>query len=314
MVFTKMEQKKIILGTRSSKLAVWQAETIGTLLQKAGFVVSYKKYETKGDKILNVSLQKVGSKGLFTEELEQDLLSGTIDLAIHSAKDMQATLPEDLEIIAFHKRENPGDVIISLDPNFKLGEKAGQKIGTSAVRRVSFLNYLYPDVQTVQVRGNLQTRFKKLEEGQADALMLAHAGVKRMGMEQHIVNQLPLDQFVPPTGQGSIAIQAKAHLDPELKNILRQVLNHKATEHCLLLERAFLKCLDGGCSIPSFAHAYFLNDGKVKMTSGLVSAKKLVKEEATFLVEEGIQPAITLAKRILENGGREILENARIKG
>ena len=261
----------IKIGTRGSKLALWQSEYIANLLNQAGIDTELVLIETKGDKILNQSLSKIGSKGLFTSELEEKLRDGSIDIAVHSAKDMQSTLDADLEIIAFNKREKVNDVLISFDKSIRLsGLNENQIVGTSSTRRIAMLLHYYPHIKTADIRGNLQTRMQKLQDGNYTAIILAYAGVCRMGLEEHIVEYLPLEQFTPAVGQGSIAIEAAKSLSSVKKETIRQLANHTETEICLLAERAYLKTLQGGCSIPVFGLATIEND-QIVLDGGIIS-------------------------------------------
>ena len=185
--------KKIKIGTRGSKLALWQAYHVRALLEKAGIEAEIVIIDTKGDQILDVSIAKIGSKGVFTQELEDQLLDGRIDIAVHSAKDMQSNLPEGFEIIAFTEREKENDVILSHKGTIEFADTTKPLLlGTSSTRRVATLRHFYPHVKTVEVRGNLQTRIRKMEEGLCDALLLAYAGVHRMGYDEMIVQELSL--------------------------------------------------------------------------------------------------------------------------
>src|SRR6478609_7957183 len=172
--------KTIRIGTRGSKLALWQAEYVASLIKPSGFSTEIIPIDTRGDKILDVSIAKIGSKGVFTEEIEAKLLDGTIDIAVHSAKDLSSTLADELELIAFTEREIVNDVVVSYNKKFSL-KNDGINIGTSSTRRVAFTKHFFPQATTTSVRGNLQTRLAKLKNGDCDALILAYAGVHRMG-------------------------------------------------------------------------------------------------------------------------------------
>lgn len=307
-----IKDKTIRIGTRGSRLALWQAETAAEKLQANGFKTELVIISTKGDQVLDKSLAKIGAKGVFTEELEIALRENIIDVAVHSAKDVQSTIPADLELLAFMEREKVNDVLLSLDPNFKLTRDSKAVIGTSSTRRKALLHKYYPHVITTESRGNLQTRLHKLEEKQFDALMLAYAGVVRMGYENLIVHTFPEEEFVPAAGQGSVAIECARSMDPDLKKGLKQVLNHTETHIRLLAERAFLHTMEGGCSIPSFALAS-LTDHGVSITGGIVSldGQTLLKETlagATVMAEELGEG---LANTILEQGGAEILRSIK---
>ncbi|MBF9253281.1 hydroxymethylbilane synthase [Pontibacter sp. 172403-2] len=307
-----IKDKTIRVGTRGSKLALWQAEAAAEKLQAAGLATELVIISTKGDQVLDKSLDKIGSKGVFTEELEVGLREGTIDIAVHSAKDVQSTIPADLELVAFMEREKVNDVLLSFDPEFKLTRDSKAVIGTSSTRRKALLKRYYPNVTTAESRGNLQTRLRKLEEKQFDALMLAYAGVVRMGYDNLIVHTFPEEEFVPAAGQGSVAIECARNLDPDLKKALKQALNHTETHICLLAERAFLHTMEGGCSIPSFALAR-LTDSGINITGGIVSL-----DGQTLLQQTLSGPTVTaeelgegLANNTLEKGGSDILRSIK---
>lgn len=293
-------------------MALWQAEATAEKLQMAGLDTELVIISTKGDQVLDRSLDKIGSKGVFTEELEESLRDGSVEIAVHSAKDVQSTIPADLELLAFMEREMVNDVILSFDPNFKLERDSKVVIGTSSTRRKALLKKYYPNVTTAESRGNLQTRLKKLEDKQFDALMLAYAGVHRMGYDNLIVHTFPEDEFVPAAGQGSVAIECAKDLDPELKQKIKAALDHADTHTCLLAERAFLKTMEGGCSIPSFALAT-LTPGEVSITGGIVSldGKTLLQETMVAPLEEAGALGKKMAETILSKGGEEILKSIR---
>lgn len=307
-----IKDKTIRVGTRGSKLALWQAEETAAKLQAAGFKTELVIISTKGDQVLDKSLDKIGSKGVFTEELEVSLREGQVEIAVHSAKDVQSSIPADLELVAFMEREQVNDVLVSFNPDFKLEAESNATIGTSSTRRKALLKKYYPNISTAESRGNLQTRLRKLEEKQFDALMLAYAGVYRMGYDNLIVHTFPEGQFVPAAGQGSVAIECARNLEPELKKALKQALNHTNTHVCLLAERAFLRTMEGGCSIPSFALATLTEEG-IRITGGIVSL------DGKTLLQETLQgPTVTaeemgeeLANIILGQGGDEILRSIR---
>lgn len=298
----------IKIGTRKSKLALWQAEYVAQQLSNAGYATELILQETKGDKVLDVSIAKIGSKGVFTEELEEQLSSGAIDIAVHSAKDMQSVLAAEYEIIAFTEREKINDVIVAdgpvdlSNPNLILG--------TSSTRRVALFKHFYPHLRTTDVRGNLQTRIQKMRDGLCDALVLAYAGVHRMEYDTMIQTELSVSEFIPAVGQGSVAIEAHKNLASEKKNAIRSVINHTDTEQRLLAERAYLAELEGGCSIPVFALAKVNSEG-IDLEGGIVSldgARRIVKNV------RGKNPEAVgkeLADAVLKAGGREILAAIR---
>jgi len=300
--------EKIRIGTRQSKLALWQAEYVAERLQKAGHETELVLKETKGDKILDVSIAKIGSKGVFTEELEEQLATGEVDIAVHSAKDMQSRLPEGFEIIAFTEREKINDVLVA-DKLIDLND-SGLVLGTSSTRRIAILKHFYPNIKTVDVRGNLQTRIQKMRDGLCDALVLAYAGAHRMGYDDMIRVELRTDQFIPAVGQGSVAIECHQSIDPNKKSVIREAVNDVETEPRLLAERAYLARLEGGCSIPVFALAQNTKNG-LELEGGIVSldgSERIVKKVT------GKDPATLgnqLAEEILAAGGDKILAEIR---
>lgn len=301
----------IKLGTRGSKLALWQAYFIKETLEKGGLAVEIVIINTKGDQILDRSLSKIGSKGVFTEELEEKLRSGEIDIAQHSAKDLQSELADDLELIAFTERERVNDVLVSFDKSLSLESGQPFVVGTSSTRRVAMLKHFYPHIHTVDMRGNLQTRMGKLESGVCDALLLAYAGVHRMGYEEHIAELISLDTFTPAVGQGSVAIECAASLDAEKKAKIRALCNHPETEQQLLAERAYLRRLQGGCSIPVFGLAQPTENNELAMTGGIISldGQEILKE--TITGTDAIAVGEALAEKILTLGGDRILKDIR---
>jgi hydroxymethylbilane synthase len=302
--------KVVKIGTRGSKLALWQAYHVEELLQKAGLNTEIVIIDTKGDQILDVSIAKIGSKGVFTQELEDQLLDGRIDIAVHSAKDMQSNLPDGFEIIAFTQREKENDVIVSHDKSISLKNEI--VLGTSSTRRVSTLKHFYPQVKTVEVRGNLQTRIRKMEEGLCDGLLLAYAGAHRMEYDHLIVEELDLDEFTPAVGQGSVAIEVASSLAFELKSQITSACNHLETSLRLRAERAYLRVLEGGCSIPVFALANIAGD-QLALKGGIVSLDG--KERISVVVEgNAVQPekiGQELADKVFAAGGKVILDQIK---
>lgn len=304
---------KIKIGTRGSQLALWQAHHVQDKLEAAGVSTEIVTIETKGDKILDVSIAKIGSKGVFTEEIEEQLANGAIDIAVHSAKDMQSSLPEGFELIAFMEREEVNDVIVSYKEEISLNSP-DLVLGTSSTRRIATLRHFYPSVKTVPVRGNLQTRIRKMEEGACDALLLAYAGVHRMGYDDKIKSKLSLNEFIPAVGQGSVAIEVHDQLDEAKRAKVAEVLNHTETAHCLKTERAFLKTMDGGCSIPVFGLAE-LNSNGIQMKGGIISldGQRRILAERIGAVTEAESIGAQLANEILSSGGKEILEEIKTR-
>ncbi len=305
--------KIIKIGTRKSKLAMWQAEHVADLLEQGGIKSKIISTETIGDKILNTSIAKIGSKGVFTEEIEDMLRNGDVDIAVHSAKDLPSALSDDFQLLAFGKREKVNDVLLSNNPDFSVDstEKV-VTIGTSSVRRVAMLKHFYPHVKTVEMRGNLQTRIKKMEDGQCDALMLAYAGVTRMNHDDRIVKVLSENDFITPTGQGSVAIEVAVAMPEDIKRAIKNCINCAETEARIIAERSFLKELQGGCSIPVFAYASLANN-KLSLSGGLISldGQTIIKNTIVMDASKALELGTELGRYVLENGGRELLVEIR---
>lgn len=305
--------KTIRIGTRGSKLALWQAHHVASCLEQEGLSSEIVIMTTTGDVVLDRSLDKIGAKGVFTEELETALRTGHIDIAVHSAKDVQSSIPDDLELLAFMEREQVNDVVVSFQPDLDL-QRPGLVLGTSSTRRKAMLRRFLPNATTAEARGNLQTRLRKLEEGQYDALVLAYAGVHRMEYDALIRHVLPETQYVPATGQGSVAIECARALEPGLKAELHRILDHPRTHVCLAAERAFLRTMEGGCSIPSFALATLSAANTLQLHGGLISLdgqQYIEEKQSTTDLQQAETIGVQVAEAVLARGGREILVNIR---
>ena len=308
--------KPIRIGTRGSRLALFQAHHVADLLESAGLASEIVIIDTKGDKILDVSIAKIGSKGVFTEALEARLSEGNINIAVHSAKDLPSRLPKGFGIIAFTQRELPNDVIISHKSAF--GELSDPSfcpiLGTSSTRRIATLLHHYPMVKTVDIRGNLQTRIAKMESGICDGLLLAYAGVHRMGYDHLIRKTLSLDEFTPAVGQGCIAVESHENLSTELQEKITNAVHDTSTGHCLVAERSFLKILEGGCSIPAFALGE-VSDQQLILKGGLISldGKKKLFHEVSGNINDAELLGQELASGILSQGGDKILKDIKSK-
>lgn len=295
----------IRIGTRGSALALWQANYVREQLEKNGMMAEIVIIHTQGDKIQDIALSKIGSKGLFTQELEQALRNKDIDIAVHSAKDVPTDIPEDLPIVAYTQRENPADVLVS-HKTVSL-EQDTLVIGTSSTRRVAFLKHYYPQHTVSDVRGNVQTRIKKLENGQYDALLMAYAGLHRLGYDSYIQYVLPISQFVPSAGQGALAIQT--YTEHPQKIIFKAMLNHEETAVCIETERLFLQATGGGCSIPIFAYSE-IKERKVSLHAGIISpeGKKIAHVKLHRNIHETELLIKEVANEVLEKqGGKDIL-------
>jgi hydroxymethylbilane synthase len=304
-----MQNIHIKIGTRGSKLALWQAYYIEEKLQAAGATTEIVTIETKGDKILDRALSKIGSKGVFTEELEEQLLDGRIDIAVHSAKDLQSDLGESFEIIAFTEREKINDVLVSRNRNLDVTNGQSFVIGTSSTRRVAMLRAYFPHLKVVDMRGNLQTRIRKLDENHCDALLLAYAGVHRMGYHDMVIHEFDSEKFTPAVGQGSVAVEVAAILPEAKKELVKKACNHLETERRLRVERAFLRTMNGGCSIPVFGLATL-----TEFTAGIISLDGTEVLRETIKVNDSDSAEIIgndVAKAILEAGGERILKEIR---
>ncbi|MDI6727445.1 MAG: hydroxymethylbilane synthase [Thermodesulfovibrionales bacterium] len=308
-------RNRIIIGTRGSKLALWQAEWIKSELQRLNpdLEIELNKIKTTGDKILDVPLAKVGGKGLFVKEIEEALLKGEADIAVHSMKDVPTDFPEGLHLAVITKREDPRDAFLSRISNFKFqisnfrALPQGATIGTSSLRRSCQLLSIRPDLKIEQLRGNLDTRLRKLDEGQFDAIILAAAGVKRLGWAERITEVLPPEISLPAIGQGAVGIECRIN-DGFINNLISQ-LNHYETSVCVKAERAFLKKLEGGCQVPIAAHARLI-DGRVVMDGlvGSVSGDRIVKGRIEGTPNDAENLGIRLAEDLLSRGAKEILD------
>lgn len=302
--------KRISIGTRGSKLALWQSEWVRSEIKKLrpDIEVSLVKIKTTGDKILDVPLAKVGGKGLFVKEIEEALLRGDVDVAVHSMKDVPTDLPSGLHLAAICKREDPRDAFISKESNIKgINDlPQGAVVGTSSLRRSCQLLSRRPDLKIIQLRGNLDTRLRKLDEGHFDAIILAAAGIKRLGLGKRITSILPPDVSLPAIGQGAIGIECR--VDDEFINDLLLPLNDPETSLCVRAERAFLKKLEGGCQVPIAAYARI--DGSLIMDGlvGSISGDRLIRGHREGSPEECEQIGSSLAEDILLRGAKEILD------
>ena len=304
------KKNKIIIATRGSKLALWQAEWIRSEIEKLrpGIEIELNKIKTTGDKILDVPLAQVGGKGLFVKEIEEAMLRGEADLAVHSMKDVPTDLPEGLHLSTITKREDPRDAFIAVKgtKNFA-GLPQGANVGTSSLRRICQLLNKRPDLKITQLRGNVDTRIRKLDEGEFDAIILATAGVKRLGHENRITEKLSTEFSLPAIGQGAVGIECR--VDDKFINDLLKPLDHYETSVCVRAERAFLKKLEGGCQVPIAAYAQ-LKDGNIYIEGlvGSLDGKTLIKESLAGKPGEAGSLGTALAEKLLARGAKEILD------
>lgn len=304
-------RKKIVIGTRSSKLALWQAEYVADRLRKQyeGLEVELMHIVTKGDKILDVPLAKIGGKGLFTKELEVAMLEKRVDLAVHSLKDMPTVLPTGLSLTTITKRLDCGDALVS--PKYQTLENLpkGAKVGTSSLRRKAQLLNIRPDLDIHNLRGNVNTRLRKLEEENFDAIVLAVAGLKRLGFGDKITQIIPRKYCLPAVGQGALAIETRAD-DEEIKNMLSFLYDDK-TADATIAERAFLAQVEGGCQVPVGVYGEVNEDNTliVEAVIGSLDGKTIIRDKVTGKRENASELGEDLAKKILANGGLEIMQS-----
>lgn len=312
-----MHKQKLVVGTRSSQLALWQADfVIGELAKKyPELVVEKRLMTTKGDKILNAPLAKIGGKGLFTKELETAMLEGEIDIAVHSLKDMPVVVPEGLVITAITQRADPGDAFVSSKYESFQQLPAGAKVGTSSLRRKAQLLHARPDLQIEDLRGNVNTRLRKMEEENFDGIILACAGLKRLGFGDKIRQVLPQTMCLPAVGQGALAIECR-QADKETRELL-EFLNDRCTRLCTEAERGFLATVEGGCQVPVGVHAVSAETGiRVEAVIASLDGSTLLRDALEAEVknaQEARAVGVSLAEKLLARGGREILRSIGIE-
>jgi hydroxymethylbilane synthase len=299
---------KLKIGTRSSPLALWQAEWVRSEILKSAEVesVDLVKIKTSGDKILDVPLAKVGGKGLFTKEIEEALLRKDVDLAVHSLKDVPTKAQDGLEVRIITERENPFDALVSR------GEKLANlqqnaRIGTSSLRRRSQLKKLRPDFEIIDIRGNVQSRIKKMETENLDAVILAAAGMIRLGYQANIIEILSPSISLPAVGQGALAIETR--VGDKITFAIASRLHHTPTAHCVEAERAFLKRLEGGCQVPIAGHCTIMNN--TLTLEGLVcdlEGKRYFRETISSDPSKRLEMGTELAERLLRSGAGEVLD------
>ena len=301
-------KKKIVIGTRASKLARWQADYIESRLSEKypELRVEQKLVSTKGDRILDVPLAKIGGKGLFTKELEEAMLGGEIDIAVHSLKDMPTAVPEGLVITAITKRLDPGDALVSNRYPSLDALPEGARVGTSSLRRRAQLLAARPDLLLADLRGTVNTRLRKLDEGEYDAIVLAVAGLKRLGFEDRITEVLPRRMILPAVGQGALAVEARAE-DSETRSLLA-FLQDDRTARCAEAERAFLASVEGGCQAPVGVYAEPTTEGlSVEAVIASLDGKRCFRDKVLGPAEDAAALGRRLATAVLDAGGLDIL-------
>jgi len=294
------------IGSRGSQLALWQANHVASLLREQGHNVEIEIIKTTGDKITDVALAKVGIKGMFTKEIEEALAEDRVDLAVHSLKDVPTELAPEFELAAILRREDPRDAFISVR-YARLDElPRGAKVGTSSLRRQCQLKAVRPDLEIFPLRGNVDTRLRKLEAGEYDAIILAAAGVHRLGLDQHVRSRIEPEVMCPAVGQGALAIESRRD---DLRTLsLLAFLNHAETRLAIECERALLGALGGGCQVPIGAHAV-VRDGHLHLRGmvGRPDGSQVLREQASGDDPETL--GRTVAKTLLQRGADKILRD-----
>ena len=296
------------IGTRQSLLALWQSNHIAACLRKKypECEVVLKKIVTKGDRILDVPLAQIGGKGLFTKEIEEDLLSGEVDLAVHSLKDMPTVLPEGLCLTAITERANVGDAFVSNKYDSFAELPLGAVVGTSSLRRKAQLLAARPDLTIRDLRGNVDTRLRKLDEGLYDAVILAAAGLERLGHGDRIKAVIPSSVCLPAVGQGALAIECRTD-DAEVRQML-DFLNDMPTVHATNAERAFLGLLEGGCQVPIGVHADVEGEKiKIEAIIAALDGSTVLRDTIEGAADDAVALGQELGRKMLANGGQAIL-------
>ena len=309
-----MNSDTITIGTRASKLALWQAEYIAGEIEKQhpACHVELKTMTTKGDRILDAPLAKIGGKGLFTKELEQAMLAGEIDLAVHSLKDMPTEVSEGLMIGVITARLDPGDAFVSV--RYKAIEELpqGARVGTSSLRRRAQLLAVRPDLTILDLRGNVNTRLAKLDAGEFDAIVLAVAGLKRLGLGERIRTILPRAMILPAVGQGALAVECRAD-DTRIRECIDFLRDPHMTA-AATAERAFLRRVEGGCQIPVGVYAE-VGEGNMLHIEAMIASvdgMRVCRSRAMGATDTAEKLGIALAEELLDVGGRDILKEIGI--
>jgi hydroxymethylbilane synthase len=308
----------LIIGSRGSKLALWQSNWVKDRLEEVyeGLAVSIEVIKTTGDKLTEASLAQIGGKGVFTKEIEEALLDHRVDLAVHSLKDLPTVLPDGLRIAAITEREDVRDALIVSEDLRKYIINSiedlprNARVGTSSLRRASQLRHARPDLEIIELRGNVETRLRKLYEGDYDAIILASAGLKRLGFDHCISAYLPISEMLPAVGQAALAIETR--IDDNRANMLLEVLNHQPTRYAVEAERAVLRSLGGGCAVPIAAFAHFK---KSKVSHKLavealvadVEGRRLIRRQISGQAQEAEELGVRLAEMLAEEGARDLL-------
>jgi len=305
-----MSRGKILkIGTRGSDLALRQANWVADRLKARhpDMVIEIFVIKTRGDRMQNVSLTSIGGKGVFVKEIEEALLKGDIGIAVHSMKDVPVELPEELEIGIVTEREDPRDVLISRGDKKIEDLPKDARIGTGSLRRGLQLRNLMPDVEVVSIRGNLDTRIKKIKTDNLDGVVVAAAGMKRMGWEERVSQYIPVELMMPSPGQGALGIEFRRD-DEKMKDLV-SFLNHRSSSIEVMAERTFLKELGGGCQVPIAAYGKKQgNELVLRGLAGSLDGRVIIADEVRGSSEDWEELGKRLAENIWSRGGREILE------
>lgn len=310
-----MTKKIIKVGSRDSQLALWQTRYAIEQLKKVFTDTEFEivDLKTKGDKILDVSLSKIGDKGLFTNELEAMMLSGEVDMAVHSLKDMPTSLPDELALTCFLPRYDHRDALLTKHSGGIMALPQGAVVGTSSLRRRSQLLAMRPDLEVRDLRGNVNTRLRKYHEGDFDAVILAVAGLERLGFHDEISERLDDTQFIPAVGQGALVIESRADRSDLLEKFA--CVNDEPTYRCVTAERAFMCALDGGCQVPMGAYAS-IADGVLTIHGFVGAVDGSIMLKASVSGQESDYEALgkALAGKLLAEGAGDILDAIRQEG
>ena len=306
--------RKYVIGTRGSDLALWQANLVRTRLESLFTEQEFeiKVIRTTGDQLLDIALSKIGDKGLFTRQIETALLNGEIDFAVHSLKDLQTVQPDGLIIGAVCDRETANDVFISKTHKSIDELPAGARVATGSLRRKSQLLNFRPDLEIVEIRGNVPTRLKKFQESDLDGLILAYAGIFRLGLEKSVSQLIPFSVMLPAVGQGAVAVEIREG-DGEVLELAAK-LESGPTRVCITAERSFLRRLEGGCQVPIGAYAT-IDRGNLHLEGmvGSLDGSVIFRESISGRTVEAEELGTRLAERLIEKGAAELLEETRIK-
>ncbi len=301
----------LVIGTRGSELALWQANFVKSQLEAHGHRAEIETILTRGDQVLDVPISEIGDESVFTKELDRALLSGDVHVAVHSLKDLPSHLPGGISLAAIGEREDPGDAFVA-HPSVNGPLKdlpQGAVLATASLRRRAQIKAWRPDIRVVPVRGNVDTRLEKLDDSDWHGMVLAMAGLLRMGLSARIRQSFPVDIMVPAVGQGALGI-ACASDEPEIEATLRDMLHHEATGIAVTAERAFMQTVGGGCQVPTGAFARFNGEGQIVIDGCIagLDGTESFRETRTCNPDVAEEKARDLAQTLLDAGGREVLD------